>query len=67
MKVKGERLKVRGGWRVAIVVLLFTFHLSPLTLQAQDVKPADLKAYKEALSMNYRFGVYGDAMLIIND
>ena len=58
MKVKGERLKVRGGWRVAIVVLLFTFHLSPLTLQAQDVKPADLKAYKEALEKferrNYR-------------
>lgn len=58
MKVKGERLKVRGGWRVAIVVLLFTFHLSPLTLQAQDVKPADLKAFKEALEKferhNYR-------------
>ena len=26
-----------------------------------------MKAYKEALSMNYRFGVYGDAMLILQD
>ncbi len=26
-----------------------------------------MKAYKEALSMNYRFGIYGDAMLILQD
>ena len=37
-KVKGERLKVRGGWRILLYALIFTFHLSPFTLNAQSKK-----------------------------
>ena len=35
IKVKGERLKVKGGWRILLYALAFTFHLSPFTLHAQ--------------------------------
>lgn len=31
-KVKGERLKVKGGWRIVVYALVFTFHLSSFTL-----------------------------------
>ncbi len=37
-KVKGERLKVRGGWRILLYALILTFHLSPFTLNAQSKK-----------------------------
>ena len=51
--MKDERLKVKGGWRVLLVALLFTFNLSPLTLQAQcgvKVKSADRSKFMEALA-----------------
>ena len=54
MKVKGERLKVKNIWCVAIVVLFFTFHLSPFTfqpLQAQNLKSADQRALREAVAL----------------
>ena len=37
-KVKGERLKVKGGWRILLYALILTFHLSPFTLNAQNKK-----------------------------
>lgn len=36
MKVKSERVKVKGGWRILFYALVFTFHLSPITLNAQS-------------------------------
>lgn len=33
--MRGERLKVKGIWRVIVVVLSFTFYLIPFTLEAQ--------------------------------
>ncbi len=50
IKVKGERLNVKGGWHVIWVVLLFTFHLLPFTSLQAQVKPADNKLYEQALS-----------------
>lgn len=35
VKVKGERVMEKGGWRILLYVLAFTFHLSSFTLQAQ--------------------------------
>ncbi len=37
-KVKGERLKVKGGWCILLYALIITFHLSPFTLNAQSKK-----------------------------
>ena len=51
-KVKGERLKVKGGWRSLLVVLLaFTFHLSPSTLQAQvRTRGIDVSKYQGTIN-----------------
>ena len=51
--MNGERLKVKGGWRVFIAVLLFTFHLSPFALRAQcpSVRDEDKPAYSEAIAL----------------
>lgn len=35
-KEKGEGLKWNGGWRILLFALVFTFHLAPFTLQAQQ-------------------------------
>ena len=34
--LKRERLKIKGGWRMCFVALVFTFHLPPFTLKAQE-------------------------------
>lgn len=49
MKENGVWLKVKSDWCIAMVVLSFIFLPSPITLQAQDVKPGDRKAYNEAV------------------
>lgn len=36
--VNGYRLKVKGGWRLLLYALVFTFGLSPFTLNAQSKK-----------------------------
>lgn len=38
--MKGESLKVKGGWRVLVYALVFTFHISHFTsLHAQEHSP----------------------------
>ncbi len=51
--MKGERLKVIERWRILVYALAFTFHLSPLTLNAQcvSVKAEDQSAYDEAVAL----------------
>ena len=74
-----SRLKATDGWTDRFMVppydsvipnaLLTNFHLpgSPVLVMGAAFTGYDLmmKAYKEALEHEYRFFVYGDAMLVL--
>ncbi|MCR4815976.1 MAG: hypothetical protein K5842_02180 [Bacteroidales bacterium] len=50
-KVKGERLKARGGWRICLLMLLaLTFTLSPLTLSAQRTRGIDVSKFQGTIN-----------------
>ena len=57
IEVKCAGLKVKDGWRVIIVVLAFTFDLSPLTLHAQR---QDFLSNSELLLMGGGMNYIGD-------
>ena len=52
--MKNERVKLKVGWRVVLVALIITFHLSPFTLSAQcdvKLKASDSKAFDKAMAL----------------
>ena len=55
-KVKGERLKVKGGWRILGYALVFTFHLAPFTLaygqSKQQLEQDKAKVEQEIKQLN---------------